>query len=1063
MDSISFKGAIFDLDGVITRTAAVHADAWEAMFNDFLRVYAEREDKPFLPFDKRDDYFKYVDGLPRFQGVKSFLQARGIELPFGAVDDADTVETICGLGNRKNIEFQRILKEKGPEVFQQSVEFINSLKAHGIRVAVASSSQNCALVLTLAGLDSMFEVRVDGIMSQELGLTGKPDPDIFLEAARRLGLHPSQCMVVEDAISGVQAGRNGNFGLVLGVATNVAGSLLKQFGADLVVRNLGEITHEDIEYWFLDEIERDGWRLSYTGFDPGDEKLRETLCAIGNGYIGTRGCFEGEMASFSFYPGTYIAGIYNCVPTEIHGRQIYNNDFVNCPNWLLFELKIGRSDFKSPLAMELLSHAQTLSMKDAVFERTIVCRDELGRITRIRSMRLASMANPHVLAMRYEITPLNYSDKITVRSCIDGNVNNDNVPRYRELESQHLAYVDSGTTDYGFFLHSETTASKYQILMAAKNLVTKNGRDYDPKRTFYRSGAKVGEELVFEIEENNAYAVEKIVGVATSLDDCPDACDLNPKRTAVDAMNAVRSYQAAYSPHARAWETLWEKLDTEIVGDRFVQKAIRLHMYHLLVSASPNNHEIDAGITARGLHGEAYRGHVFWDELYILPFYNLHFPEISKALLLYRYRRLDAAREYAHENGYKGAMYPWQTADTGGEETQELHYNPEADTWGPDLSRRQRHVSIAVFYNVWRYARDTGDRRFVLDYGAEMMIEIARFWASIAQYDEADGKYHIQGVMGPDEFHEKLPGSEEPGLKDNAYTNIMVVWLLNKAKELVQSLGVSSKRALKERIDFDISEVQAWKTIAECMNVIITDNDIISQFEGYMDLQDLDWEYYKKRYYSIHRMDRILKAQGDSPDKYKVAKQADVLMTYYVLDPATVAEILGTLGYEIDDPVHLLRKNYEYYVKRTSHGSTLSKVVHAVICNYTKDPQTAWQWFMEAMQSDIYDTQGGTTVEGIHTGVMAGTCDVVLRYFAGVELGGKNPVITPHLPLHWKKLRLRFVHKKIWFDLTITQETITIKVNKQGRDTVQVNVFDDKYFFMDGETKTIAMNHGGTA
>ncbi len=188
----------------------------------------------------------------------------------------------------------------------------------------------------------------------------------------------------------------------------------------------------------------------------------------------------------------------------------------------------------------------------------------------------------------------------------------------------------------------------------------------------------------------------------------------------------------------------------------------------------------DASITARGLHGEAYRGHIFWDELFILPLYNIHFPKVAKSALLYRYHRLEAARKYAKEHGYEGAMFPWQSGSDGREETQVVHLNPLTGKWGPDFSSFQRHVSLAIAYNIWQYFHTTEDMDFMKDYGAEMFLEICRFWASKAQLDDKTGRYSIKNVMGPDEFHEKYPGSEEGGLKDNTYTNIMVVWTLSK-------------------------------------------------------------------------------------------------------------------------------------------------------------------------------------------------------------------------------------------------------------------------------------------
>ncbi|KAB1442222.1 HAD-IA family hydrolase [Pseudodesulfovibrio senegalensis] len=1044
---MELKGVVFDLDGVITRTARVHSLSWEKAFNQLLKHVAERDNSRFEPFDRIHDYQNYVDGKPRFEGVLSFLKARNIQLPPGTPDDEPGLETICAVGNLKNELFQDILRREGPEVFQSSVELIEDLKKNGIHVGVATSSRNCQLVLRLAGMEDVFEVQVDGVVSAELGLKGKPDPDIFVTAATEMGLTPGQCVVVEDAIAGVQAGNAGNFGMTLGVARNVGGELLKRFGADMVVSDLSEITVEDMREWFETGMATDAWHLTYNGFDPGDEKLRETLTTVGNGYLGTRGAYECECSSFYFYPGTYIAGIFNKVPSKVQGKEIFNNDFVNCPNWLPVSFRVGNGQFMSPLSMEILSYCHRLDMRNGVMERHMVVKDNVGRLTRVSSKRLASMADPHLCALKFDLTPLNYSEKITIRSAIDGNVTNGGVARYSKLTCKHLSRVSGGKLGNGVYLHVETSHSRYQVVMAARMQLLEDNKPLDVKKRTFQEKSKVVEEVCFRATENANYSLEKFVNVRTSLDH--DATeDLHDQ--AMEALNEVKTFQGVLGPHTRIWKSLWDKTDIRISGDRFVQRVLRLHTYHLLVTASPHNVDIDAGMPARGLSGEAYRGHIFWDEVYIQPFFDIHFPDISKALLLYRYNRLDAARSYARENGYMGAMFPWQTADDGSEETQEIHYNPESKKWDPDLSRRQRHVSIAVFVNAWRYVNMTGDSTFLKDYGAELMLDIARFWGDIAEFDEESGKYHIAGVMGPDEFHEKLPGSDEPGITDNAYTNIMVVWLLEKSLEMIKELPAKALAGVRNRIGLTDSEIEKWQDMITKLNVIMTDDGIISQFDGYMDLKELDWDSYRKRFYSIHRMDRILKAEGDSPDNYKVAKQADVLMTWYILEPDEVARILRQLGHTVDDPVDLLRRNYDFYEQRTSHGSTLSKVVHSVVAGYIYPSHVAWDWFMEAMRSDIFDTQGGTTIEGIHTGVMAGTLEVIKQDFTGLDLSGNHVSIHPDLPPHWGNVVFRFCHRKIWYEVSIDQHSLCITAKGRGDQEITVLIDREKHTLKSG-------------
>jgi trehalose/maltose hydrolase-like predicted phosphorylase len=648
---------------------------------------------------------------------------------------------------------------------------------------------------------------------------------------------------------------------------------------------------------------------------------------------------------------------------------------------------------------------------------------------------------------------LNYRGAIRIRSALDGRVINDNVARYRELNQKHLAPVSQGKIGHTVFLHTETNRSKYQIVMHAKTVVYQGKKRIGSAGEIQKGKGYIAEIFTLNVAENTTCRLEKMVSIFTSLDEGIK----NPRAAGRRALSRIKSFAEVYRAHVRAWASIWKFADIRIEGDRFMQKATRLHIYHLLVAASPHNVRIDAGITARGLHGEAYRGHVFWDELYILPFYNLRFPKISKALLMYRYRRLNGARQYAAENGYRGAMYPWQTADGSDEETQSVHYNPADGSWGPDLSRRQRHVSIAIFYNVWRYVEDTEDRRFLSQQGAEIMLEIARFWASIAQWDDDSGRYSIAGVMGPDEFHEKLPGSEVPGVKDNAYTNIMVAWLLEKAMEAIDSLSSDALKQLKEKIGFEIKETKKWREICQKLNVIMTEDGIISQFDGYMGLKELNWDHYRKKYGNIHRMDRILKAEGDSPDTYKVAKQADTLMTYYVLSPEAVSDILIRLGYAAMDPVDVMKKNYAYYEQRTSHGSTLSKVVHAIISSYMDNEETAWQWFVEAMESDIYDTQGGTTPEGIHCGVMAGTLDVITRYFVGIDFSKQVPQFIPHLPRHWKRLVMEVRHRKNRYHIDLSRDKIKLTVKGAPKTQQPVKVNGRTIMLSGGKTRTIGI------
>ncbi len=247
---LSFRAVIFDMDGVVTNTARLHAVAWKQVFDDYLRKRAQRDNGPFVAFDARDDYLSYVDGKPRYNGVRSFLESRGIALPYGTPADRADDETVCGLGNTKDELFEQLLHEQGPEVFDSTVALIKALKERGVAVAIVSSSKHCQDVLRMAGIEGLFAARVDGVVSEALGLKGKPDPDIFSKAAELLAVANGDSVVVEDAISGVQAGRNGGFGLVIGVDRGHNRTALEANGADIVVAELAEISLAQINVRF---------------------------------------------------------------------------------------------------------------------------------------------------------------------------------------------------------------------------------------------------------------------------------------------------------------------------------------------------------------------------------------------------------------------------------------------------------------------------------------------------------------------------------------------------------------------------------------------------------------------------------------------------------------------------------------------------------------------------------------------------------------------------------------------------------------------------------------------
>jgi trehalose/maltose hydrolase-like predicted phosphorylase len=608
-----------------------------------------------------------------------------------------------------------------------------------------------------------------------------------------------------------------------------------------------------------------------------------------------------------------------------------------------------------------------------------------------------------------------------------------------------------GTTSY---ILLKTSQSEIRIAEAAKVLVSINNEPVDPEVTLDTMPGAVYSTFDLEARQGSPICVSKLVAIYTSRD---TGCE-HPLDAAQQALHHIQSVDEVVQASAAAWADIWSEMDIQIEGDRLAQKLLRLNEYHSMVAASPHHVHLDAGTPARGLHGEAYRGHIFWDELFILPFYDVHFPEVTRSALLYRYRRLDQARAYAKEHGYEGAMFPWQSGSSGREETQVIHLNPMSGEWGPDYSSLQRHISLAIAYNIWQYVWITRDTEFLEAYGAEMFLDICRFWASKARYNEKTERYDIGKVMGPDEYHETYPGAEEGGLENNSYTNIMAVWAFNKAFDILDLLSERARETLAENIDLTEEELERWRDISRKITIPMSDDGILEQFDGYFALRELDWDGYRNRYGDIGRMDRILKAEGESPDAYKVAKQADTLMTFYNVNPDDVVNILNRAGYSATDD--LLRVHFDYYFQRTSHGSTLSTLVHSYLANRIGYRHLSWQLYMEALRSDYVDIQGGTTKEGIHMGVMAGTAVLALRAYAGLHLDGEEIRMIPCLPSAWRSARFTIRFRGVRYDFVVTPEKVEVRVEGTPRKTIGILVQDQKATVTPQEWQTIHLKKG---
>lgn len=570
-----------------------------------------------------------------------------------------------------------------------------------------------------------------------------------------------------------------------------------------------------------------GWPWRYEGYDPADERLRESLCTLANGYFATRGALPECAADAVHYPGTYAAGCYNRLTSEVAGRQVENEDMVNLPNWLPLRFGLAEQQWLTPDAGNVLDHEQVLHLSDGLLERrTRYGLGDAGALC-VRQLRLVHMADPHLAALRTEFTAEGFAGKLDVEAALDGGVTNSGVSRYRALDDRHLVHVHTGTAGADtVWLRCRTRTSDIRIGLAAR-------LEAGAPAVIRHTPSRAVQRVRLHLAPGQTVTVDKTIALHTSRD--PAISD--PLDAALDRVEAAPGFDELLTSHRTAWNQLWRRARLDVPGE--AGRVLRLHLFHILQTLSPHTADLDVGVPARGLHGEAYRGHVFWDELFVLPYLNLHFPEVSRALLHYRYRRLERARANARAIGRRGALYPWQSGSDGREETQELHLNPHSGRWLPDHSRLQRHVGSAVAYNVWHYCEASGDAEFLHTKGAETLLQISRFWADSATYDDSLGRHRIRGVVGPDEYHDAYPGAQKPGLDDNAYTNVTAAWVLTRALEVLRALPEPRRQELVERTGLDGGELEKWEEVSRTLHVPLHD-DVISQFDGYGDLAELD-------------------------------------------------------------------------------------------------------------------------------------------------------------------------------------------------------------------------------
>jgi alpha,alpha-trehalose phosphorylase len=998
-----FDAVLFDLDGVLTTTRAVHAAAWKYSFDEFLAGWDAQHGSTTARFDDSADYANHVDGKPRQDGVRDFLASRGIHLPEGQPDSPPDEKSVWGLGNRKQLLVEERLAH-GVEVFPGSVAWVRELRDAGIKTAVVSSSRNCAAVLGYAGIADLFDTRVDGDTTLELQLAGKPAPDTFLEAARRLGVDPGRAIVVEDALAGVEAGRAGAFGLVLGVdrAGDAAG--LIAHGADIVVDDLGELLNAPIDrvHRLLAAAKRiiaatgdypiEAWRLVERAYNPEFVEQTETLFALSNGYLGMRGSFEeGEP---SYQPGTLLNGFHETwpivYPETAFGFATTGQTIAPVPDGTVIRLMVDEHPL-SCVTTEVQDFERSLDMQRGIVNRSVVYQLPDGRRFRVDTKRFVSLSQRHMACIRYEVTALDApahvvisSEMRTPRSSTDGAVLD---PRRSRALAGEVLHRGIERVEGARVIRSYQTAQSGLVVAAG----TEHQFDDEHVGTVRTEFDAARAYVLFELDAPTGHTVALTKWLAYhygtgDADDLADRVELTLDRA------CATGYEGALAEHEGQALDFWERSDVVLEGRAGSQQALHFSMFSIMQATLRSEGH---GVPAKGLTGTGYEGHYFWDtEAYVLPFLIHTSPQVARSLLMNRVRMLPAARRRAREVGCAGALFPWRTIS--GEEASAFYAAGTA----------QYHIDADVAYALDQYTRVTGDTEFMFRYGVEVLVETARMWANLGFFSvRRGGRFVINKVTGPDEYTTVV--------NNNLFTNLMAAENLGLAADYVERVRVESPpdyRRLVDRTGLVDDEVAAWRHAAdqiyvpydEAAGIHLQDDDFLDQAPW--DIAGI----------APDRFPLLLHHHPLVIYRHQVIKQTDVVLATVMLPDRFSAEER--------------RRIFDFYDPLTTGDSSLSQCIQAIAAADAGYYRRAEEYLADAAAVDVADTAGNLR-DGVHVASAGGVWMGVVYGFAGYRWRGDIPEFSPALARRGRRLRIRLLLRGSRFEVDIEEHRVTYSVH----------------------------------
>lgn len=744
-------------------------------------------------------------------------------------------------------------------------------------------------------------------------------------------------------------------------------------------------------------IPESGWFVKEEGFDQHKQSFYETIFTLGNGYMGSRGVLE--EIPYDSYPGTYIAGIYDKTGSFV-------TELVNLPNpW---EFKITVEGEKLDLvAMDFTHHWRMLNIRHGLLLRSTIFKTAQGKRFQYQSLRFLSYANPHIGCARIWLTSLDEDTDIIVQNVVDTAVYNKGM--VMEGRKKHFQVEEISQRQKLNYLEVKTFDTQISIGYSWSLEVEHEGEIYITPERMLHLKIKQGETICFT-QYFSIYSTREVKKYRLKS---------QAVKTTKNMLNI--GFNELLKQHQIAMERNWDLVDIKIKSCEEIQTALRFNIYHLLILGHPDVK--DVSIPARGLSGEGYRGHIFWDaEIFALPFFIYNFPQVAREFLLYRYHRLPQARENAKKLGYKGARFPWESAESGVEATPPWHRDLDGTIIEIKTGQMEEHINSDIVYAIYHYYLVTNDREFLFDYGLEIIFEIARYLASRVVWNDKKNAYTIPQVIGPDEFHE--------GVDNNAFTNYMSKWALMIASDFYFKFKAWENNfkfiRLVQKLELSDEEVEEWKEKASKI-WIPRKGELIEEFEGYFKKKDI-----KVTEFDEHGLPLI--PRGISPrdlKETKLVKQPDVLMLIYLLRD--------------EFSFSVIRKNFLYYDKRTLHKSSLSPSISAIVALMARNYTKAYKYFLISLYADIKNLHGNTS-EGIHTANIGGCWQVVVMGFAGLRVREDGIYLEPHLPRPISQLEFKVRYRNNLLAIKVKSDKIDVSVVGKDKARIKVSAFGKEKF-----------------